>query len=161
MSILGCVFVLVTICFSINCKHKNAFLQRTSTKTILTKEENLTELQASERVENAHFESGKMRNGEKRAKRFLGRLFRALKYVNFRFRTIKPKRIGTIAPFYKCTLFFGRCTFVMRISWAGCLMYWSEAVRSVPGATSEARRERTTVYRSEQAVIGLSPMLIF
>ena len=36
-----------------------------------------------------------------------------------------------------------------------------EAVRSVPGATSEARRERTTVYQSEQAVIGLSPMLIF
>lgn len=89
MSILGCVFALITICFSANYKHKNTFLQRTSTKTILTKEENLTELQASERVENAHFGSGKMRNGEKRAKRFLGRFFRALKYVNFRFRTIK------------------------------------------------------------------------
>lgn len=49
----------------------------------------------------------------------------------------------------------------MCILGAGCLMYWSEAVRSVPGATSEARRERTTVYQSEQAVIGLSPMLIF
>lgn len=72
MSILGCVFMFVTVCFSINCKRKNAFLQRTSTKTILTKEENLTELQALERVENAHFGSGKMRNGEKRAKRFLG-----------------------------------------------------------------------------------------
>ena len=107
MSILDCAFVFVTVCFSINCKRKNAFLQRTSTKTILTKEENLTELQASERVENAHFGSGKMRNGEKRAKRFLGRFFRVLKYINFRFRTIKPKRIGTIAPFYKCTLFSG------------------------------------------------------
>lgn len=32
----------------------------------------------------------------------------------------------------------------MCILGAGCLMYWSEAVRSVPGATSEARRERTT-----------------
>lgn len=52
----------------------------------------------------------------------------------------------------------------MCILGAGCLMYWSEAVRSVLGATSEAseaRRERTTVYQSEQAVIGLSPMLIF
>ena len=49
----------------------------------------------------------------------------------------------------------------MCILGAGCLMYWSEAVRSVPGATSEARRERTTVYQSEQAVIGLSPMLNF
>ena len=43
----------------------------------------------------------------------------------------------------------------MCILGAGCLMYWSEAV------LSEARRERTTVYQSEQAVIGLSPMLIF
>ena len=33
----------------------------------------------------------KKRNGEKRAKRFLGQFFRALKYVNFRFRTIKIK----------------------------------------------------------------------
>lgn len=49
----------------------------------------------------------------------------------------------------------------MCILGAGCLMYWSEAVRSVPGATSEARRERTTVYQSELTVIGLSPMLIF
>lgn len=49
----------------------------------------------------------------------------------------------------------------MCILGAGCLMYWSKAVRSVPGATSEARRERTTVYQSEQAVIGLSPMLKF
>ena len=107
MSILGCVFLFVIVCFSINCKRKNVFLQRTSTKTILTKEENLTELQASERVENAHFGSGKMRNGEKRAKRFLGRFFRALKYVNFRFCTIKSKRIGTIVTYYKCTLFSG------------------------------------------------------
>lgn len=37
MSILGCVFVFVTVCFSINCKRKNVFLQRTSTKTILCK----------------------------------------------------------------------------------------------------------------------------
>lgn len=161
MSILGCVFVFVTVCFSINCKRKNVFLQRTSTKTILTKEENLTELQASERVENAHFGSGKMRNGEKRAKRFLGRFFRALKYVNFRFLYYKIKENRNDCDVLQMYTFFGRCTFVMRISWAGCLMYWSEAVRSIPGATSEARRERTTVYRSEQAVIGLSPMLNF
>lgn len=107
MSILGCVFALITVCFSANCKHKNTFLQRTYTKTILTKEENLTELQASERVENAHFGSRKMRNGEKRAKRFLGRFFRALKYVNFRFRTIKSKRIGTIAAVLQMYTFFG------------------------------------------------------
>ena len=91
----------------------------------------------------------------------LVRFFRALKCVKFCFCVVKYKVIGTIAAVLQMYTFFGRCTFVMRISWVGCLMYWSEAVRSVPGATSEARRERTTVYRSEQAVIGLSPMLIF
>lgn len=91
----------------------------------------------------------------------LVRFFRVLKHVKYCFYIVKSKVIGTIAPFYKCTLFLGRCTFVMCILGAGCLMYWSEAMRSVPGATSEARRERTTVYQSEQAVIGLSPMLIF
>ena len=107
MSILGCVFVFVTVCFSINCKRKNVFLQRTSTKTILTKEENLTELQASERVENAHFGSGKMRNGEKRAKRFLGRFFRALKCVKFCFCVVKYKVIGTIAAVLQMYTFLG------------------------------------------------------
>ena len=52
MSILGCIFVFVMICFSVNYKHKNTFLRRTSTKTILTKKENLTELQVLERVKN-------------------------------------------------------------------------------------------------------------
>ena len=75
MSILGCIFVFVMICFSVNYKHKNTFLRRTSTKTILTKKENLTELQVLERVKNAHFESGKMRNGEKRAERFFRVIF--------------------------------------------------------------------------------------
>lgn len=92
----------------------------------------------------------------------LVRFFRALKCVKFCFCVVKYKVIGTIAARFTNVHFFGgRCTFVMCILGAGCLMYWSEAVRSVPGATSEARRERTTVYQSEQAVIGLSPMLIF
>ena len=59
MSILGCVFAFIMICFSANCKHKNVFLQRTSTKTILTKKENFRELQALEWAENVHFGSGK------------------------------------------------------------------------------------------------------
>ena len=107
MSILGCIFVFVMICFSVNYKHKNTFLRRTSTKTILTKKENLTELQVLERVKNAHFESGKMRNGEKRAERFFRVIFPRVKICKFSFCTIKLKRIGTIAPFYKCTLFSG------------------------------------------------------
>lgn len=81
----------------------------------------------------------------------LVRFFRALKSVKFCFCVVKYKVIGTIAAVLQMYTFLG----------AGCLMYWSEAVRSVPGATSEARRERTTVYQSEQAVIGLNPMLIF
>lgn len=81
----------------------------------------------------------------------LVRFFRALKYVKFCFCVVKSKVIGTIAARFTNVHFFGgRCTFVMCILGAGCLMYWSEAVRSVPGATSEARRERTTVYQSEQ-----------
>lgn len=56
---------------------------------------------------NVHLGSEEMRNGEKRAERFLGQFFRVLKYVIFCFRTIKPKRIGTIAPSYKCLLFSG------------------------------------------------------
>lgn len=112
-------------------------------------------------MKNVHLGSEKMRNGEKRAERFLGQFFRALKYVNFSFHTIKTKENRNDCAVLQMYTFFGWCTFVMCISWIGYLMYWSEAVRSVPGATSEARRERTTVYRSEQAVIGLSPMLIF
>ena len=161
MSILCCVFLFI-INWNTNCyKWKNAFLQRTSTKTILTKEENLTELQASERVKNAHFGNGKMRNGEKGAERFFRAIFSRVKICKFSFLYYKIEDNRNDCAVLQMYTFFGRCTFVMRISWAGCLMYWSEAVRSVPGATSEARRERTTVYRSEQAVIGLSPMLIF
>lgn len=142
MSILGCVFALIMICFSANCKHKNVFLQRTSTKTILTKKENFRELQVLEWAEKCTFWKRKKRNGEKRAKRFLGRSFRALKYVDFRFRTIKNKENRDDCAILQMYIFFGRCTFVMCILGAGCLMYWSEAVRSVPGATSEARREK-------------------
>lgn len=161
MSILGRVFALITVCFSTNCKHKNTFLQRTSTKTILTKEKNLTKLQASERVENAHLGSGKMRNGEKRAKRFFRAIFPRVKICEFLFSCYKIKENrNDCRRFTNVHFFGGRCTFVMCILGAGYLMYWSEAVRSVPEATSEARRERTTVYRSEQAVIGLSPMSI-
>ena len=141
MSILGCVFVFVTVCFSINCKRKNVFLQRTSTKTILTKEENLTELQASERVENAHFGSGKMRNGEKRAKRFLGRFFRALKYVNFRFCTIKSKRIGTIVTYYKCTLFWG-AVYICNVHFGGWVSDVLERSRAERSRSDERSKER-------------------
>lgn len=90
MSILGCVFAFIMICFSVNCKYKNVFLQRTSTKTILTKKENFRELQALEWAENAHFGSEKEKR-RKTSEAFLGQFFRALKYVNFRFRTIKIK----------------------------------------------------------------------
>lgn len=37
----------------------------------------------------------------------LVRFFCALKYIKFCFCVVKPKMIGTIAPFYKCTLFWG------------------------------------------------------
>jgi hypothetical protein len=91
----------------------------------------------------------------------LVRFFRALKCVKFCFCVVKYKVIGTIAAVLQMYTFLG-AVYICNVHFgAGCLMYWSEAVRSVPGATSEARRERTTVYQSEQAVIGLSPMLIF
>lgn len=151
MSILDCVFSFI-INWNTNCyKWKNAFLQRTSTKTILTKKENFRELQASKTAGKCAFWKRKMRNGEKWAKRFFSAIFSRVKICKFLFCVVKIKVIGTIAAVLQMYTFLG----------AGCLMYWSEAVRSVPGATSEARRERTTVYRSEQAVIGLSPMLIF
>lgn len=104
------------------------------------------------------------RKNEKRRKTseaFFRAIFPRVKICKFSFLYYKIKENRNDCDVLQMYTFFGRCTFVMRISWAGCLMYWSEAVRSVPGATSEARRERTTVYRSEQAVIGLSPMLIF
>lgn len=123
MSILGCIFVFVMICFSVNYKHKNTFLRRTSTKTILTKKENLTELQVLERVKNAHFESGKMRNGEKRAERFFRVIFPRVKICKFSFLYYKIKENRNDCAILQMYTFFGRCTFVMRISWAGCLMY--------------------------------------
>lgn len=104
------------------------------------------------------------RKNEKRRKTseaFFRAIFSRVKICKFSFSYYKTKENRNDCAVLQMYTFFGRCTFVMRISWVGCLMYWSEAVRSVPGATSEARRERTTVYRSEQAVIGLSPMLIF
>lgn len=130
------------ICFSVNCKHKNVFLQRTSTKTILTKKENFRELQALKWAENAHFGSGKRETEKNERSVFLGQFFRVLKYVNFRFRTIKTKGNRDDCAILQMYIFFGWCTFVMCILGAGCLMYWSEAVRSVSGATSEARREK-------------------
>lgn len=142
MSILGCVFAFIMICFSVNCKHKNVFLQRTSTKTILTKKENFRELQALKWAENAHFGSGKRETEKNERSVFLGQFFRVLKYVNFRFRTIKTKGNRDDCAILQMYIFFGWCTFVMCILGAGCLMYWSEAVRSVSGATSEARREK-------------------
>lgn len=142
MSILGCVFAFVMICFSADCKHENVFLQRISTKTILTKKKNFRELQALEWAENVHFGSEKRETEKNERSVFLGQFFRALKYVNFRFHTIKTKENRDDCAILQMYIFFGRCTFVMCILGAGCLMYWSEAVRSVPGATSEARREK-------------------
>ena len=104
------------------------------------------------------------RKNEKRRKTseaFFRAIFPRVKICKSSFLYYKIKENRNDCDVLQMYTFFGRCTFVMRISWAGCLMYWSEAVRSVPGATSEARRERTTVYRSEHAVIGLSPMLNF
>ena len=103
----------------------------------------------------------KKRNGEKRAKRFLGQFFRALKYVNFRFRTIKIKENRDDCAILQMYIFFGRCTFVMCILGTGCLMYWSEAVRSVPGATSEARREKRRFTKVNKQSLDLVQCWIF
>ena len=136
MSILCRVFSFIIICISTNCRLRNGW-------------------------KNVHLGSEKMRNGEKRAERFFRAIFPRVKICEFSFLYYKIKENRNDCVVLQMYTFFGWCTFVMCISWVGYLMYWSEAVRSVPGATSEARRERTTVYRSEQAVIGLSPMLIF
>ena len=141
MSILGCVFVFVTTCFSANCKHKNAFLQRTSTKTILTKEENLTELQASERVKNAHFGSGKMRNREKRAKRFLGRFFRALKYVNFSFLYYKIKENRNDCAILQMYTFF-LAVYICNAHFVGWVSDVLERSRAERSRSDERSKER-------------------
>ena len=161
MSILCRVFSFIIICISTNCKLKNAFLQRTSTKTILTKEKILRNC----RLRNGWKKCASWKRRNEKRRKTSGAFFRAIfprvKICDFLFPYYKTKENRNDCTVLQMFTFFGWCTFVMCISWIGYLMYWSEAVRSVPGATSEARRERTTVYRSEQAVIGLSPMLIF
>ena len=92
MSILGCVFALIMVCFSANCKHKNVFLQRTSTKTILTKKENFRELQVLEWTEKCTFWKRKKRNGEKRAKRFFRAIFLHVKICKTLFLYYKNQR---------------------------------------------------------------------
>lgn len=161
MSILGCVFALIMICFSASCKHKNVFLQRTSTKTILTKKENFRELQILEWAEKCTFWKRKKRNGEKRAKRFLGRSFRALKYVNFRFRTIKNKENRDDCAILQMYIFF-RAVYICNVHFRGWVSDVLERSRAERSRSDERSKEReTTVYQSEQAVIGLNPMLIF
>ena len=78
----------------------------------------------------------------KTSEAFFRVIFSRVKICKFSFLYYKIKENRNDCDVLQMYTFFGRCTFVMCILGAGCLMYWSEAVRSVPGATSEARREK-------------------
>lgn len=146
MSILGCVFVFVTTCFSANCKRKNAFLQRTSTKTILTRKENFRELQASERVKNAHFGSGKMRNREKRAKRFFRAIFSLVKICKFSFLYYKIKENRNDCAVLQMYTFF-LAVYICNahfVGWVSDVLERSRAERSRSDERSKERERRFT-----------------
>ena len=91
----------------------------------------------------------------------LVRFFRALKCVKFCFCVVKYKVIGTIAAVLQMYTFWG-AVYICNVHFGGWV---SDVFGAKPcGAFQErrAKQERENeVYQSEQAVIGLSPMLIF
>lgn len=95
-------------------------------------------MQASERVE-MHIWKRKMRNGENERSVFRA-IFRALKYVNFRFCTIKSKRIGTIVTYYKCTLF--RAVYICNAHFVGWVSDVLERSRAERSRSDERSKER-------------------
>lgn len=76
----------------------------------------------------------------------LVRFFRALKYVKFCFCVVKSKMIGTIAPFYKCTLFFW-AVYICNVhfgGWVSDVLKRSHAERSRSDERSKERERRFT-----------------
>lgn len=89
-----------------------------------------------------HILEAKKEKRRKTSEAFFRAIFPRVKICKFSFSYYKnQKKSGRLRHFANVH-FFGRCTFVMCILGTGCLMYWSEVVRSVPGATSKARREK-------------------
>lgn len=89
-----------------------------------------------------HILEAKKEKRRKTSEAFFRAIFPRVKICKFSFSYYKIKENRDDCAILQMYIFFGRCTFVMCILGTGCLMYWSEAVRSVPGATSKARREK-------------------
>ena len=141
MSILDCVFSFI-INWNTNCyKWKNAFLQRTSTKTILTKKENFRELQASKTAGKCAFWKRKMRNGEKWAKRFFSAIFSRVKICKFLFCVVKIKVIGTIAAVLQMYTFLG-AVYICNAHFGGWVSDVLERSRAERSRSDERSKER-------------------
>lgn len=91
----------------------------------------------------------------KTSEAFFRAIFPRVKICEFSFSYYKNKENRDDCAILQMYIFFGRCTFVMCILGAGCLMSWSEAVRSVPGATSEARREKRRFTKVSKQLLDL------
>lgn len=132
-------FSLIMICISVSYKWKNAFLQRISTKTILTKKENFRESQASKRLENVHLKT-EMRNGENERSVSLVR-FSRVKICKILFCIVKSKVIGTIAAVLQMYTFLG-AVYICNVHFGGWVSDVLERSRAERSRSDERSKER-------------------
>ena len=94
------------ICFSADCKHKNVFLQRTSTKTILTKKKNLGNCRLWNGRKMRILEAKKEKR-RKTSEAFFRVIFPRVKICKFSFSFYKDQRkSGRLRHFTNVGLFF-------------------------------------------------------
>ena len=94
------------ICFSADCKHKNVFLQRTSTKTILTKKKNLGNCRLWNGRKMRILEAKKEKR-RKTSEAFFRVIFPRVKICKFSFSYYKDQRkSGRLRHFTNVGLFF-------------------------------------------------------
>lgn len=154
MSILGAVFALVIHWLLIYYKWKNTFLQRTSTKTILTIWGTLGKC-GVQKPENVHSGEPKKRNREKPSEAIFKADFPRVKICKKFVHFYKILRRSERLPVYKDTSFFG-AVYICNVHFFGrcCrgVLERSCAERSKERRAKQGERERRFTKVSKQSL---------